>query len=134
MHIYSGPIPLGPELPVPVLDVWEYLLGSAFDKRGIPSNKRLAVDVVTKQEITYGEARDLSQRIAHGLRKAGLQEGQTVCIFSQNSIVWPVIAMAIQCASLVGALANYGYTVVRTTASPRLPRIETDMYHATSRS
>ncbi|KAL7007418.1 hypothetical protein EMMF5_002882 [Cystobasidiomycetes sp. EMM_F5] len=108
-HIYKGVRPFGETLAIPPLDCWDGLLGN--QDRGIPDDKVLMLDAYTEAKVTYGEARTLATKLAHGLRVGhGMQEGEVVCVFSPNQILFPVACMAIQCASLVAALANSTYT------------------------
>ncbi|GAA6005070.1 acyl--CoA ligase [Rhodotorula paludigena] len=68
------------------------------------------VDALTGKQLTYGELAKESLRFADGLtRVAKLQRGQSVLLFSPNSILYPVFLFAGQAAGLVVSTANSSY-------------------------
>ncbi|KAM0790826.1 hypothetical protein ACM66B_004671 [Microbotryomycetes sp. NB124-2] len=70
------------------------------------------VDAFTGQQVTYQQLIDDSLSLADGLQRvAGLQPGDCACLFSPNSILYPVILFATQSAGLIVSTANSSYTV-----------------------
>ena len=90
---------------VPEVDAWDKLLGPASLR--VPDDKVMLIDAITGKTTTIGAARELALRLADGMRStAGLKTGDVICIFSPNSVLYPVVCMASQAASVVPSLAN----------------------------
>lgn len=82
-----------------------------------PASRPAFVDATTGFTVTRGELKDLSLSFAWGLReefsKLGgqkLKRGDTVMIFSPNSVAWPVILFGSVAAGIRSTLANSAYT------------------------
>ena len=89
MHIYECPYGPTEIKHIPELDCWTGLLGNT--ERGIPDDKPLIIDATTGSQYSYGQARKLALQLADGLRNtAGLQAGDVVCLFSPNSVLYPI--------------------------------------------
>ncbi|KAK4050746.1 hypothetical protein OIO90_004968 [Microbotryomycetes sp. JL221] len=75
-------------------------------------DKPALIDAFTGKEITYKQLIDDSIQLGAGfVNVAGLKPGDCVCLFSPNSIIYPVILFATQCAGLIASTANSSYTV-----------------------
>ena len=59
--------------------------------------------------LTYGDYRLWSQRLAAGLRRAGLKPGEAVMLYSGNALFFPVVLMGIVMAGGVFTGANPTY-------------------------
>lgn len=71
---------------------------------------RVVLTLSSVPQLTYGELAKESLRFADGLtRVAKLQRGQSVLLFSPNSILYPVFLFAGQAAGLVVSTANSSY-------------------------
>ncbi|KAK4949766.1 hypothetical protein LTR10_011608 [Elasticomyces elasticus] len=78
----------------------------------IDSQKELIVDAKRPDThyLTLHSYREWAKRLATGLKRAGLTEGDRVMLFSGNSIFNPVIAMAILMSGGIYNSANPAYT------------------------
>ena len=62
------------------------------------------------EQTTYGQLADESLRFASGLTtQAGLKRGQSLLIFSPNSMLYPVLMLAGQAAGVIVSTANSSY-------------------------
>ncbi|GAA6002384.1 hypothetical protein JCM10207_001092 [Rhodosporidiobolus poonsookiae] len=105
MTIYTSP---WPTVPLPECSVWEKVWSNP---NGVSDEKVAVVDGPTGRRLTRGELRTLAQRLAHGYRHtARLAPGSTICLFSPNSLYYPAIVIATQCAGCVFSGANAAYT------------------------
>ncbi|CAE6398074.1 unnamed protein product [Rhizoctonia solani] len=69
------------------------------------------IDAVTGRTLSRGDVKDLSLRLAYGLQKTlGIQRGDTIMIFSPNSLIWPVAMLGCIAAGLKCSPANSAYT------------------------
>ena len=59
---------------------------------------------------SYRTARQTVRRLIAGLRKAGLQRGDAVCIHSFNSLLYPLLVLAIIGAGGLSVGTNPSYT------------------------
>ncbi|MEE4242945.1 MAG: AMP-binding protein, partial [Desulfopila sp.] len=55
----------------------------------------------TYLSLTYGQFYERVLLLARGLRKAGVERGDRVAIFSENRLGWAISDMGIQCAEAV---------------------------------
>ncbi|BGP50499.1 hypothetical protein JCM10450v2_006418 [Rhodotorula kratochvilovae] len=107
MTIYTSPYP----------PVTKEHAGGVFDfiltKRGNPNfnpDKVALIDALSGQQLTYGQLAQDALRFADGLtRVAKLKRGETVLLFSPNSILYPALLFAGQAAGLVVSTANSSY-------------------------
>ncbi|KAG8738133.1 hypothetical protein FRC10_007255 [Ceratobasidium sp. 414] len=69
------------------------------------------IDAASGRTLSRGDVRDLSLRLAHGLRNVlETKRGDTVMIFSPNSLIWPVAMLGCVAAGLKCSPANSAYT------------------------
>ncbi|KAG8720269.1 hypothetical protein FRC08_000705 [Ceratobasidium sp. 394] len=69
------------------------------------------IDAPSGRTFSLGDVRDLSLRLAHGLRNVlGTKRGDTVMIFSPNSLIWPIAMLGCVAAGLKCSPANAAYT------------------------
>ncbi|KAG9127778.1 hypothetical protein FRC07_009366 [Ceratobasidium sp. 392] len=69
------------------------------------------IDAANGRTLSRGGVRDLSLRLAYGLRNVlGTKRGDTVMIFSPNSLIWPVAMLGCVAAGLKCSPANAAYT------------------------
>jgi 4-coumarate--CoA ligase len=76
--------------------VWDWLFDSEFSPlaRFAPSELRGYTNAVTKERVDWAQVKEYSTYISTALvKKYGLKEGQTVSLFSQNSIWYPVVML-----------------------------------------
>ncbi|GAA5897590.1 hypothetical protein JCM6882_003526 [Rhodosporidiobolus microsporus] len=106
MTVYTSP---WPEVELPECSVWEKIWSNP---QGQEDEATAVLDATTGQTLSRLELRTLAQRLAHGLRDtARLSPGDVVCLFSPNSLDYPTIVLATQCAGLVFSGANSAYTL-----------------------
>ncbi|CAE6452266.1 unnamed protein product, partial [Rhizoctonia solani] len=69
------------------------------------------IDAVTGRTFSRGDVKDLSLRLAYGLQSSlNIKRGDTIMIFSPNSLIWPVAMLACVVAGLKCSPANSAYT------------------------
>jgi acyl-CoA synthetase (AMP-forming)/AMP-acid ligase II len=75
--------------PVDVLDVpiHDAVLGRAQEYGDRPA----MVDGVTGKEISYAQLDAMSRRVAAGLAELGIRHGDTIALYSPNTILYPVV-------------------------------------------
>jgi len=93
--IYNSPFECP---PIPNSSVFTHLFSSTSprDVGGHPSSSPAFIDAVTGITITRGQLRSLSLSLGYGLRNhpatsASSKRGDTVLVYSQNSLTWPVV-------------------------------------------
>jgi len=74
---------------------------------------------VTGRRYKYAEMRQLCQRFAASLRRAGLQPGDTLIIVMPNTAEWPIILLGAVEAGLLVTTANPQYTAGKCTDTAR---------------
>jgi 4-coumarate--CoA ligase len=102
--------------------LWSWLFDSCLSK--FKSNELQGfTDVATKQHISYPDLKKYTEQLSTVLfTKHGLREGDVVIIYSNNSIWYPVIALA---AVRIGAVAcgiSPEYTIDELTYALRLTK------------
>ncbi|GAA5824263.1 hypothetical protein JCM11251_001586 [Rhodosporidiobolus azoricus] len=103
--LYTSP---WPDVELPECSVWE-MVWSNPNKKG--DSETAIIDGVTGETMSRSQVRSLGQRLAYGLRStAKLSPGDVICLFSPNSILYPSIVLAAQCAGLVFSGANAAHT------------------------
>ncbi|KAI0783030.1 AMP binding protein [Abortiporus biennis] len=112
MKIYTSHIP---KQPIPEESVFTNIFSTRFNN--FPSTKPAFIDASTGRVLTRGELKDLSFQLGYGLRcqfpsQGGypLQRGDTIMIFSPNSIGWPIMVFGSIAAGLKVTMANSAYT------------------------
>jgi long-chain acyl-CoA synthetase len=65
---------------------------------------------VTGRRYRYADTRQLCQRFAASLRRAGLQPGETLIIVMPNTAEWPIVLLGAMEAGLLVSTANPQYT------------------------
>ena len=65
---------------------------------------------MTGRRYRYAEMRQLCQRFAASLRRAGLQPGDTLNIVMPNTAEWPIVLLGAMEAGLLVSTANPQYT------------------------
>ncbi|KAK0111026.1 hypothetical protein ONS95_001406 [Cadophora gregata] len=96
-------------LPIPTTSLPKFLFTSPT--HSLPNGSKPAFISADSPSVhlTHDTFRLLSQRLAAGLIKAGLQPGDRVLLFSGNNIFFPVVFMGILMAGGVFTGANPGY-------------------------
>jgi long-chain acyl-CoA synthetase len=75
---------------------------------------------VTGRRYRYAETRQLSQRFASSLRRAGLQPGDTLIIVMPNTAEWPIVLLGAMEAGLLVSTANPSSTRGKYTDTGRI--------------
>ena len=109
--IYRSPYP-------PIQQVQRSIFTHVFHgKSGIPDETPAFIDSETGRILLRGELRSLSLQFARGLTEKlhqmggqKLSKGDTVMIFSPNSIAWPILMCGCLAGGLRVTLANSSYT------------------------
>ncbi|GFG36225.1 hypothetical protein Cfor_11306, partial [Coptotermes formosanus] len=99
-----------PDIPVPDY-VWQHI-DQWPDKVAVECG-------VTGRRYRYAEMRQLCQRFAASLRRAGLQHGDTLTIVMPNTAEWPIVLLGAMEAGLVVSTANPHYTAGEITRQLR---------------
>jgi 4-coumarate--CoA ligase len=85
------------ESPVPQrVTVWDWLFDSLYSplERYEEHELKGYQDAITKERVNWKQVKEYSTYISTALvKKYGLKEGQTVSLFSQNSIWYPVVML-----------------------------------------
>jgi 4-coumarate--CoA ligase len=79
------------------LTVWDWLFDSPFSplERFEDSELKGFLNAITLERVNWREVKEYSTYICTALtKKYGLKENDTVSLFSQNSVWYPVVMMA----------------------------------------
>jgi len=114
MTIYRSPIP---DVASPNESLFTFIFEGRVDAE-IPPTTPAFIDASTGRRITRAELKAASLSLGWGLRNAfanklggvGLTRGDTVLIFSPNSLAWPIALFGSIAAGLRTTLANSSYT------------------------
>ncbi|KAJ6609065.1 AMP binding protein [Mycena sp. CBHHK59/15] len=113
-RIYTSGIP---DVPVLSTSVFTQLFSSrgTGDVGGFPGISPAFIDAATGTSITRAQLLNLSLSFGFGLRdhpstRASAKRGDTVLIYSPNSMSWPVVLFGCVAAGLRCTLANSAYT------------------------
>ncbi|KAJ6576829.1 AMP binding protein [Mycena sp. CBHHK59/15] len=115
-QIYTSPLP---DYPILTTSIFTRLFASrdaaSGDIGGFPGSLKAFVDAASGASITRAQLAHLSLSLAHGLRhhpdtRALANRGDTVLIYSPNSLAWPVVLFGSVAAGLRCTLANSAYT------------------------
>ncbi|KAJ7665919.1 AMP binding protein [Mycena polygramma] len=106
-----------PDVPIVNMSLFTRLFASRGpgDVGGFPGTWKAYIDAATGASITRAELKTLSLSFAYGLRshpttQPFAKRGDTVMIFSPNSLAWPVVLFGSIAAGLRCTLANSAYT------------------------
>ncbi|VTT60581.1 unnamed protein product [Fusarium fujikuroi] len=102
--MFSSPIP---SVSIPSTDLLSYVFGGSDPvDPGLPI--LISPENPDHENISKSQAKDLVQRLARGLQVAGLQPGNTICLFSSNNIYQPIISLGSVAAGGVWTGMNPG--------------------------
>jgi len=111
MTIYTSPYD---SVPTPDESIFTFLFET---KNNFPGDTPAFIDAPSGKVITRAQLKELALSLGWGLRNhfanlggVPLNRGDTILIFSPNSISWPIILFAGAAAGLRMALANSAYT------------------------
>ncbi|KAJ7665916.1 AMP binding protein [Mycena polygramma] len=112
--IYTSP---HPDVHIPKTSVFTRVFASRGpgDVGGFPGSRKAFIDAASGAYITRAQLLDLSLSFGHGLRthpttKASARRGDTLLIYSPNSLAWPVVLLGSVAAGLRCTTANSAYT------------------------
>ena len=74
---------------------------------------------MTGRRYRYAKTRQLCQRFAASVRRAGLQPGDTLNIVMPNTAEWPIVLLGAMEAGLLVSTANPYYTAGKCTDTAR---------------
>jgi 4-coumarate--CoA ligase len=80
------------------LTVWDWLFDSSYSPlRNHPASAlRGYTNAITKERVSYAQVKEYSTYLSTALvKKYGLQENQTVALFSPNTIWYPVAMLGV---------------------------------------
>ncbi|KAF8891748.1 AMP binding protein [Infundibulicybe gibba] len=111
-RIYTSPIP-----PVPIINqsIFTYLFSSPDGPNnigGVPGTTPAFVDAASSTTLTRAQLKASALALAWGLRNhpnTSVKRGDTLLIYSQNSLHWPVVLFGSVAAGLRCTLANSAY-------------------------
>jgi 4-coumarate--CoA ligase len=100
-----------PPVYLPSQSLWSFLLNGRQHDSSLPAY----IEAPTGHTLTRADVRKLTLELAHGLRAAmphgeRASRGDTVMIFSPNSISWPIVALGILANGSRITPANVAYT------------------------
>ena len=94
-----------PDIEIPDLSVPAYVLRSAAANKDATA----LVDGLSGDSLTYGQLAGYVDRVAAGLAERGVQPGDTVAVFSPNTIYYPVVFHGIAAAGALSSTINSLY-------------------------
>ncbi|KAK7444255.1 hypothetical protein VKT23_015265 [Stygiomarasmius scandens] len=111
-RIYTSPVP---NLPIHEQSVFTRLLSqdSPTSIGGQAATNVAFVDAATGAKITRGQLRSLALTFGYALRnhpKINAKRGDTILLYSPNSLAWPVLVFGSIAAGLKCTFANSAYT------------------------
>ncbi|MGW1343897.1 AMP-binding protein [Kribbella sp. NPDC002412] len=94
--------------PVEILDVpiHDAVLGRAQEY----GDRTALVDGVTGKEISYAQLDGMSRRVAAGFAELGIEHGDTIALYSPNTILYPVVFYGATRAGATVTTVNALYT------------------------
>ncbi|KAK0498257.1 AMP binding protein [Armillaria luteobubalina] len=102
---------LAPSVPIFSHSIFTHLLTKDGELIGGHAPELPAfTDAPSGTTITRRQLRDFSLALGHGLKSLGAQRGDTVLVFSPNSLNYPVLLLGALSAGLRCTLANNAYT------------------------
>ncbi|KAJ7149791.1 AMP binding protein [Mycena crocata] len=120
-QIYTSHVP---DVPVLSTSIFTRLFGSrhgADDVGGFPGSMKAFVDAATGATLTRAEVKKLALSFAYGLRDHPMtrqfaKRGDTLLIYSPNSLAWPVVLYGSVAAGIRCTLSNSGGARLVATA------------------
>lgn len=111
MTIYTSGLPL-PDLPR--TDVFRYMFPQDAGDSPLPASALnpdhvIYIDGMSGRKLKRGELEDSAKRLACGLKKRGIQRGDTALLFGPNSLDWVIAAWGMQAAGVTCSPANVAY-------------------------
>ncbi|KAJ7196472.1 AMP binding protein [Mycena pura] len=114
-RIYTSHVP---DVHIPNTSLFTYLFGSRAgpdDVGGYSGSSNAFVDAATGTTVTRSHLKHLCLSFAHGIRthptmRPFAKRGDTVLVFSPNSLAWPVVVYGAIAAGARCTLANSAYT------------------------
>ncbi|KAH8554355.1 hypothetical protein BGW37DRAFT_484434 [Umbelopsis sp. PMI_123] len=92
---------------MPQVGIWHLVFSNP---NNVSLDKPIMIDGITGDHMTYGQLKSGSLKFRAGLHKFGFRKGDTVCIFSQNKIDYPLVCFGTVAAAGAVTLANPAYT------------------------
>ncbi|VDC00297.1 unnamed protein product [Peniophora sp. CBMAI 1063] len=103
MTIYTS---AWPSVPVPNQSLYTCMFSQHFDPASVAFT-----DALTGNTLKRAELHDLTLQVAHSLRtQLQVTRGDTVLIFSPNSLAWPIALLGVIAVGGRATLANSAYT------------------------
>ncbi|KIM40250.1 hypothetical protein M413DRAFT_175243 [Hebeloma cylindrosporum] len=107
VKIYTSPLECP---PIPNTSVFTHL----FSSTNYPSSAPAFIDAATGTSLTRGQIKHLALSFGYGVRNhpttsASAKRGDTVLIYSPNSLTWPVVLFGAVAAGLRCTLSNTAY-------------------------
>ncbi|OQE29366.1 hypothetical protein PENSTE_c002G00052 [Penicillium steckii] len=124
-----------PEITVPDLTLWDWLFESNHSpfRKNDPSGLAGFTNATTKERVRYDEVKSHATHISTTLvRNLGLSAGQTVALFSPNSIWYPVAMFATNRIGGVISGASPAYNVEEMTYALKTAQVKVLMTAASS--
>lgn len=98
-----------PEVKVPTdLTIWDWLFASRYSP--LINGRRVAgyTNAITGQRIDYAQVKEYTTYVSTALvKKYGLKEGETVALFSPNTIWYPVALLGTLRAGTILCLSTH---------------------------
>ncbi len=94
-----------PDVDIPDVSVPAYVLRNAAANKDNPA----LVDGLSGDQLTYGQLAAYVDRVAAALAERGIKPGDTVAVFSPNTIYYPVIFHGIAAAGALSSTINSLY-------------------------
>ncbi|KAK7045638.1 hypothetical protein VNI00_007471 [Paramarasmius palmivorus] len=101
-----------PSVTIKSHSIVTHLLSSSSEDRvgRHPANAIAYVDAATGTSLTRGQLKSLAFKFGHGLTTIGARRGDTILMYSPNSLAWPVVILGAIAAGIRCTLANSAYT------------------------
>ncbi|KAJ2452457.1 hypothetical protein EV183_002904 [Coemansia sp. RSA 2336] len=97
-----------PRVQIPNTNLVNFVLSEC--KRRSSANHPVFVDSETQESITVDQLEHYSEKFARVLQSYGVQRGQVVAVFANNSIMYPIVAFGIVALGAICAPINPMYT------------------------
>jgi acyl-CoA synthetase (AMP-forming)/AMP-acid ligase II len=98
---------LYPPIEIPRVTLHDFVLGSAAARGNAPA----LVDGTTGRVLTYAQLVEQTRRLAAGLSRGGVRQGQVVALWSANSPEYAVVFHAVSRLGAILTTINPSYTV-----------------------
>ncbi|KAJ1738706.1 hypothetical protein LPJ78_003299 [Coemansia sp. RSA 989] len=97
-----------PDVKIPNTNLVSYILSEC--KRRSSANHPVFVDSETQESITVDQLEQYTRKFARVLQAYGVEKGQVVAVFANNSILYPIVAFGIVALGAICAPINPMYT------------------------